>query len=420
MWVKWPCVSGLAGGCAGFALEASPLKLRAKLLLVGYAGLAVSFAYLLVRYAVEPDAGLASDFTAFLTGWSLILHGRGAALYDVAAQRAEQAALMGLHHFKGGLLAFLQPPHAALAGVPLGFVAERLGEPASYRLWLAINVGLLVALARRFTRTVGAASGPARALAVCALLAALPIFKTLRDGQLSLLLALAAFGLYAALRDGRDATAGGWLLVLSIKPQLLPIPLALMAARGRWRALGFAAGFGALAALLAMAILGASTFVAYARNVHGLESHFGSGRPAGMPNLRGLLTLALGDRRPLVDALTAAAWLLGAVALAWRWSRRRERESWESAFATCMAATLVLSPHLFVHDMALWTAPLALAVAAAGPATPAGVRWSRFALAWPAIFVVALASDTAFTPLIALLGVATAVATLRLPQSASR
>ena len=356
------------------------MSLRAKLVVVLYgAAAALGLAALAGRLAA-PGAIQGSDFTAFWTGWWMILHGRGHDLYDVAAQQVAQRALLGGRAFPGGLLAFLQPPHAALAGVPLGLIADRFGEAAAFRVWTTVNLGLAALLARDLGRLSEPAPSPRRLLVAVTLFAFFPLFLCLREGQLSLLLAVAALRLYCAVRDEHDGAAAGWLLVLSIKPQLLLLPVALLATRRRTRALGLAALGGAVAALGAMASLGAGTFVSYARNLRALESHFGRGSPAGMPNARGLFTLAFGDRRALVETLTIVVWGLAAVALAARWARRRGHESWESAFATCLAATLIVTPHLFVQDLVLWAVALALAVATVGLASNAGGRWARFAL----------------------------------------
>src|SRR4051794_11794292 len=96
---------------------------------VVYAAFAGAFAFVLARVLLDPHAILQTDFTAFQTGWWLILNGRGGALYDVAAQQEAQLVLTGGAQFPSGLLAFLHPPHAALAGVPLGLLAAWLGEP---------------------------------------------------------------------------------------------------------------------------------------------------------------------------------------------------------------------------------------------------------------------------------------------------
>src|ERR1043166_4073013 len=92
------------------------VALRALVIVNG--GLAAGFALSEFRHLAAPASSLISDFTVFCTGWTLILQHRAAALYDEAAQRATQQALLHGMHFEGGLMAFLTPPHAALASAP--------------------------------------------------------------------------------------------------------------------------------------------------------------------------------------------------------------------------------------------------------------------------------------------------------------
>src|SRR3954469_18048465 len=83
-------------------------------------GLAAGFALSEFRHLTTAGSSLISDFTVFWTGWTLILQPRAAALSDEAARRATQQALLHGMHFEGGLMPFLNPPHAALASTPVG------------------------------------------------------------------------------------------------------------------------------------------------------------------------------------------------------------------------------------------------------------------------------------------------------------
>jgi hypothetical protein len=346
-----------------------------------------------------------------------VLHGRGAELYDVAAQQQAQRALVGAHQFPSGLLAFLHPPHAALAGVPLGLLTAWLGEPAAFRLWAAVNVALLVSLARTLGRLVAPSSLAERLLVAAAVAGAFPVFLTVREGQVALLLVVALLRLGLALEDGRDLAAAVWLLVLSIKPQLIPLPLAALVAFRRWRALGFAAALATAAALASVAVLGPGIFARYLRGLGALQEHLGRGAPDAMLDLRGLLVRLLGaDRARLATAVSFAACGAAALAfwLAWvsegaaegggrgrGWVRPEvpgggdppEGPRRRLAYASACAAALFFSPHLFVGDLTLWAAPLGLGAAALGNTSPAARSFRRFALAWPVAIAATLAID---------------------------
>jgi hypothetical protein len=60
---------------------------------------------------------------------------------------------------------------------------------------------------------------------------------------------------------------------------------------------------------------------------------------------------------------------------------------------------LVSNPHLFIHDAAMWTVPLLLCAAALRDAGRDWLPFARFALAWPAIFLIAGALDVRSGPL---------------------
>jgi alpha-1,2-mannosyltransferase len=363
-----------------------------RVLIVVHGAMAAGFALLLIRHLSDPHRIIATDFTAFFTGWRLILDGRGADLYDVVAQRAAQHAIMGEFRFPGGLLAFLHPPPAAVAGLPLGFVAMRFGEPAAFWLWTAVNLVLLTDLVRHLGGLVAPRSASGRAVFATSVLAFYPVFLTLWEGQVALLLAVAFLRLYLATRAGHHATAAAWLVVLGIKLYLLPIPLALLVSFRRYRTLAFAAMFAAIAAVITAAVLGPGIFASYLRALGSLQANLGNGTPAGMVNLRGLIVrLGGGDGGPPSAVSALAPSMIAAVALAIFWSRRSREARLPHAFASAFAAAIWLSPHLFVHDLALWVVPLSLAASLSPPQSVAAARFDRFALAWPAVFAATFA-----------------------------
>src|SRR3954454_19762669 len=187
------------------------------------AGLAIGYFVILVRDCVDLEILTATDFTVFWSAWHLILHGRAAELYSEAAQRSTQQLLMGGGYFEGGLMAFLNPPHFALATLPAGWLADNAGERTAFLAWGLANAGLLVVLIRRLLDEWGPFERPQhRVMLVAAMLAFYPVFVTLRTGQLSLLLAVALLGVYRAARAERPWVAGAWLTVLTFKPQLVP------------------------------------------------------------------------------------------------------------------------------------------------------------------------------------------------------
>jgi hypothetical protein len=366
------------------------------------AGLAVGT----VRRMLAPAGVIDSDFTVFHSAWWLILHGRGRFLYDASAQRAAQQMLMGGQAFVGGLMAFLNPPHAALAGVPLGWVAEHQGAGAAFAIWTGVNVVLLLRLDFLIRSLLDARRGEGRWTVTFALLAYYPVFYTIGIGQLSLLLAVSAFELCRALEGQRPLTAAVWLIVLSIKPQLLPPLLLLLALRGHWRTLGWAAALGVGVAAICAALLGSSIWLDYLRNVRGLEQFFAAGTPAYMMNLRGALTRVLGHRVSPAGVYLAAmaAWIAVMAALALVLIRRGAAggSDLRTEFGLALAVSLFFNPHLFPQDAVIWVVALSLHIAGLRARRQSPTLFSAFALSWPIWFAVSRALDLSAGPRLSL------------------
>jgi hypothetical protein len=373
---------------------------------------------LLVTLAVQlarPDGLAQVDFTVFRTGWALALHDPHR-LYDAQAQAQVQGVVrrtLGDFSAPGGLLAFLHPPHMALAGVGLEWLAERWGERPVFLIWAACNVALFIQLTRQMRRRLELDARGAWIL-TAALAGFAPVFLTFAQGQLSLLLGVAAFGLAGALAERRPVAVAGYLLLLSLKPLLLPPLLIVLAARREWRALGASAVLLALAFGTTALVLGPYSWLDYLHRAPELERLHAGGARLAMPTLGGALARLLPAAwAPGIDRFVWAAWLASAVAvtpviLARRRAAVSDDARVEIAFA--LALGLFASPHLYQHDLVLWLMPL-VEVLARAKMNPA--RWRtrvRFALAWPIWAVAAqldprhrLPIDPALVPLVILL-----------------
>lgn len=358
-------------------------------------------AALLIRLALHFRAGWpaeTTDFTAFRTGWWLALHDPRH-LYDAAAQAAVQQRFMraaGGPGFVNGLLAFLHPPHLALAGVWLAWLGDRGGGRLPALVWLACNLGLLALLVRR-VRDLLQLTRAQTVAAATAVLAFFPVFETLTQGQFSILLALAAFGLASALEAKRPWRAAAWLLVLGFKPQLFPAFAAALVARREWRALAAFAALGAGVVALTSAVLGVHVWSDWATSVRALERSFGGGAAAAMPTLRGAVARALPHLSAAwLEAIGIVVWLAGALAvllLVRRPALGDAPGSAHRAIGLAAAVALATSPHLYQHDLVVWLMPLAVALAAAQANRALWLSRTRLALAWPAWAMLAELAD---------------------------
>jgi hypothetical protein len=366
------------------------------------ATLVVGYAALLARDLATRARIMNTDYAVYDTGWSLVVNGDGAHLYDRAAQQAEQARLISPYAFPGGLMAFLNPPHAAVAFAPFAWLDLATG----FRLWTALQLVVATLIVRDAVALVGARERPTWWLVVTGVLAFQPMFYAVQLGQFSLLLTWSALRLYMALEAGADARAGFWLFALSLKPQLLPLLVVLIAANRWWRVLAAAAAWGTAAVLASSAVLGWTIWARYVAGVAGLEAFFGQGTPTYMVSLRGLVALALpattGAYR-LSLAVTGAALAAAAVGLAFAWHRaelglssRAEPASLARRFALALALALALCPHLFLQDVTLWIAVLVIHWRSLAGRPEYARAFACFALAWPFAYAAISAGTGAF------------------------
>jgi len=378
----------------GGALTAAPRRvdrLPRRFVAVLHALLALGFAGGALHRVLSANGIVDSDFTVFRGAWWLILHGRGGALYDAAAQRTAQLTLTNGREFAGGLLAFLNPPHAALAGVPFGWIGEHFGATAAFALWTCANLALLFRLDALVRRILDAPRGEFRWLVTLAILAFYPVFYTVAIGQVSLLLAVASLELLCALEQRRARTAAAWLLVLTIKPQLVPPIIVLLACHAYSPVLILAGGLGAGLAILSAVALGPAIWLEYASQLHSLERFFGAGTPAYMVNLRGALTRVVPNgSTDAIYAISVAAWLAATAAFAMVLARRRRTgvASLRADFALALGATLFFNPHVFPQDAVIWIVPLTAFTQALRDAQRSWKPFAVFALSWPAAFTI--------------------------------
>lgn len=363
------------------------------------ATLAFCFLGLLAREHGSRQRIASADFAAYATGAALAARGDGAHLYDAAAQAVAQAEIIAPYRFPGGLLAFLNPPHVALALSPLA----RLDYAAAFRVWLLLQLVVVALVARSAAAVVGARGALERWVVYTAVGAFWPVFYAVQIGQLSPLLLLALLRLYLALDAApgaaRDARAGAWLFVLGAKPQLLLVlPLMLLLA-GRGRAVAWAVAFGAAAVVVTGLALGWDVWSGYARGIGAIERYFAQGTPEHMVSLRGLLSPLFGATQTtlVVVWLSLAAITLAAASF---WRRHpvtpHEPTAFALRYATAVALSLLFSPHLFIQDVTLWLAPLAIGWRALAEAPKRRASFGRFLLAWPLVYLATAAlMDTA-------------------------
>src|SRR6184192_3488727 len=206
-----------------------------------------------------------------------------------------------------------------------------------------------------------------------------PLFVTVLQGQSDLIVLVPLAAAYAAWARGRYGMAGAFSALALAKPQLLLLIPILFLARRAWRALAAFAGVLAGLGLLSVATFGIAPVLAYLSSV-------GTWALTGrLPNtdqlvytdpavysLRNVLEAIPGGGKFVAFVILVLLLALAALSLSWRPDRPR------LDFALAIAASLVLSPHQNIHDLALLVIP---GFALADLALAGQLRWPHAAVA---------------------------------------
>ncbi len=284
-----------------------------------------------------------ADFRALFYSGVTVRLGEAHRLYDDDFEQSVQ------NHFvsaRTGLLPFLYLPFAALFFVPLSY--------SSYGTAFSIFTGLNVALAGFAAFLLGRiARLPRRSTwLACAFTAGFtPIGFTLMQGQVSLLLLVALCGCQLAFEKKRAFTAGLCLAFVLVKFQIaLPIALLFLLWR-QWQVIAaFTAGALALVAT-SIAMVGATGCLNYARSIVGVGQSSAAGLPNRMSNIYSFFCL-IGHNDRYGTILTA---IVSGALLLYVGTRKL-------SLPLAIVAALLVSYHLYSHDLTLLLLPLAVSV----------------------------------------------------------
>jgi len=332
-----------------------------------------SFAYAVqywFKFVQGPLQG--PDFFSFYSSAKLYVQSGGSAVYDLFLQRQMQIQVTGEPAGRFIVLPYFHPPYYTLLIAPLAYLDYRQAYIAMAVFNVVLAAALVVILVHSSLRIHGRA-----AIVATALIAGFfPLFVTVLQGQSDLVVLVPLAAAYVAWSRGRHGWAGIFSALALAKPQLLLLIPVLFVARRAWRAL---AGFGGVVAVLGLISLigfGFAPLVTYFKAV-GAWAIGGSLPTNGqlvytdtsVYSLRKILeVLPGGGTVALVILLLLLA--LAALSLSWRPDKPR------LDFALAVAASLVLSPHQNVHDLALLVIP---GFALADLALEGSLRWPRVA-----------------------------------------
>jgi arabinofuranan 3-O-arabinosyltransferase len=286
----------------------------------------------------------------FVTMWSAgyqAFHLGAAAAYDLAALRQAELRIVG-----DALTAdywWPYPPTFLFVVVPLAF----LPYAGAFLAWASLTLSAYLAVLRAIV--------PLRAT-LAAGLASPAAFWNFYAGQNGFLTA-ALIGSSLLFMDRRPAVAGICLGLLTYKPQFgLLFPLVLMLT-GRWRCFGFAALTATLFAAASYLVFGAAAWEGFASSFHTIGGSVLDQGDLGWSKLQTVYGLVrwLGGSGAVAWACHGLVGLMTAAAVCAAWLRPLPYPVQAAALA---AATLVLTPYLFVYDLVALAVPVAFLVQA--------------------------------------------------------
>lgn len=360
---------------------------RTRLLRLAYAGAAGAGIGSVVFWTVSWFSFIRGNlrgpdfFNFYAAAWLYV--NRGAqAVYDMPSQRAVELQITGDDPARFILLPYFHPPYYTVLIAPLA----RLDYRHAYYVMAAINIALLIALIAILVSTSLRIHGRAWLVAAPLVAGFFPIFVTVLQGQSDLVVLVPLAGAYAAWGRRRYGWAGALSALALTKPQLLLLIPFLFLARRAWRALASFAAVLLGLSVVSLAAFGLGPVLTYL-NVVAVWAVTGRlPATAGLVftdpavySLRNVLESIPGGGK--VIGLAILVLLLAFVALSLSWRPDIPRLD----FALAIAASLVLSPHQNVHDLALLVIPgfaiadLALAGLLRWPHVGAGVLLLAYA-----------------------------------------
>lgn len=288
-----------------------------------------------VRNSGGPEGYVRStDFVAMLTGAYMVRSGDAADLYDLTSQRTAQYDILVSAPNNASFRPYTRLPFEALALAPF----MQIPLPLVFAIW-ALGAGLAIGLSLGMmdgALSLSRGVGWALSLAACSFL---PLIVGLMEGQDTPFVLLGLCGTYVALRRGQPNWAGAMLILVALRPSVLPLVLLLLVLQRHWQALtAFVVLLASLSALT-MPLLGFSWPFRYISLL--LDPTLDSERTLVvgdvMYNWRGLASLVFGSEVP--SFMPVLVVLLGGALLFYAWSRCRQRVEGEDAEFNPVAGT---------------------------------------------------------------------------------
>jgi Glycosyltransferase family 87 len=302
-----------------------------------------------------------ADFRHLYSAGLMIRTGHAHELYDQVSQQFFQSTYVSPGDFP---IWYNHMAYEALFYVPFSVFKYR----ASYLIFLAFNLALLVVLYRRLHPRMRNIVTVYPWLFAGLIAAFLPIGVALIQGQDSIILLFLLAGALLAIERNREILAGA-LIALGLFKFTVVLPIALLFFA--WRRWKFTAGFVVFAAfLLAISIglvglNGAQKYIALLRamgtqlSTSTDQALYGI-RITAMPNLRGLV-YGFGNQRLSLAEMQLITVLISVAILIWAAIAGAKLVA-SDRFLFAITASAVVSYHFLLHDMSILFLPIIAAL----------------------------------------------------------
>jgi hypothetical protein len=324
------------------------------LVLAAFVSVIITALYLSV-WVVLASRGIFNpvDFWVYYPVAVLVWDGHGNQLYDLGIQSQYQFQLLGAFPLNGRVLPFIGPPHLALALLPLAILSPHW----AFSFWIALQIIFVVLLIRLYIAESSELSWPEKIICIGAFVSFPMLFVTIYKGQLSLIILLCIILWIREMRKGNDLGTAVWLLIGSIKPQLIVVPFLLTILARKWKALAYFAAGGTLITAICAISLGTESIRNFVLSMLRIDSNFiVTPLLVYMYNFKGFLTLILGvGSLPLIRSLTFTGFLCALIIVILLWGGRVyvDDERFDLKMALSLLLGIFFCPYLFYYDTLL-------------------------------------------------------------------
>ncbi len=304
------------------------------------------------------DTANVVDFSSFYCAAQIVRQGLGRDLYDLRTQVEFQLKVASVHAF------YNHPPYEALLFVPLTHFTYH----TAYIIWTFVSVLLLTVAAlliKSHAKISLAISQYVRlpgdlGLVLVLFITFAPATTCLLLGENSMLTLLIFTAVFVLLKRGSEDFAGCVLALGLYKPQFILPFVVILLFRRKWTVIRGFAVVAFLLALVSIGISGLKVITTYPRFLF-FDSTYqkvAGFNPKYMPNIRGLLYLALDGRlgKPVFAFLVASF----SLSVLWIAAKSWRDEEIGLSFSAALLATLLASYHLYNYDLVLLLLPIAI------------------------------------------------------------